>query len=298
MKPPTLAILTLLFCMSAGCATLTPLPVARNPVPPLAVTGVRRIAVIILENGNPTRAANQPFMQLLAGKGMVLTQYFGVAHPSQPNYVALISGKTAGALTDNPITLHRSHIGNTLGVRWRVYADDYPALAGRCNLVKQSGLYVRRHIPFLSFADVQNGTCAQIVPLNAPGKPINALSNDIAAHTLPDFAMIIPNLKHDGHEPATLADANSWLMANIAPLLNDPAFTDGLVLILTFDEDDTHGAASNRVLTILWGDHVKHGTSNDVYDHEDLLATIAALLNVTPPGFDEPGVRPIGGIWR
>jgi hypothetical protein len=279
--------LLLIAGLSANCATLTPLPQPRNPVPAIDAHGVRRVVLIILENGNPAKAAQKSFMQDRAAEGMLLSQYFGVAHPSQPNYVALISGSTAGALTDSPITLDRPHIGQTLGSRWRVYADDYPPLSGKCNLVKQKDLYVRRHVPFLSFKDVQQGTCSQI-------KPFPAIKTD----PLPDFALIVPNLQHDGHKPFTLNDANDWLNANIAPLLADPAFTKDTVFILTFDEDDTFNAKNNRVFTVVWGDHVQQGTRDDVYDHEDLLATIAALLGVAPPPFDETGVRPIGGIWK
>src|ERR1051326_8873583 len=249
--PVRLTLLLLAAGLSANCATLTPLPQAR------------------------------------AAEGMVLTRYFAVAHPSQPNYVAMISGSTAGALTDSPITLDRAHIGNALGTRWRVYAEDYPALTGKCNLIKQSGLYVRRHVPFLSFKDVQQGTCSQVVPFA-----------QLKADKLPDFAMIVPNLKHDGHRPATMKDANDWLNAQIAPLLEDAASTKDTVFIVTFDEDDSMNAQNNRVFTVLWGDHVQHGARADVYDHEDLLATIAALLAVAPPPFDEAGVRPIGGIWK
>lgn len=294
-----LALLLLAICLTAEGATLTPLPKTRDPVPPLTVTGVERVVLIVLENGNPTRAAAQRFMLDRSSEGMAFSNYFGVAHPSQPNYIAMISGSTAGALTDRSITLRkRQHIGQVLGTRWRVYADDYPATPGRCNLVRQEGDYVRRHIPFLSFDDVQKSTCAQIVRLNGPAGPVAALQDDIARHTLPAFAMVIPNLRHDGHEPASLKDANDWLMANIAPLLANPAFTVGTVFMLTFDEDDTSSRNSNRIFTLFWGDHVRHGTTADVYNHEDLLATIAALLKVPPPPFDEPGVRPIGGIWH
>src|SRR2546430_1860743 len=127
--------LLLIAGLSANCATLTPLPQARNPVPPFDAAGVRHVVLIILENGNPAKAAQQSFMKDRAAEGMLLTRYFAVAHPSQPNYVALISGSTAGALTDSPIALHRPHLGRILGDRWRVYADDYPALPGQCNLV-------------------------------------------------------------------------------------------------------------------------------------------------------------------
>jgi phosphatidylinositol-3-phosphatase len=289
MRWPVTPALALL---AASCA-LTPLPAPRAAVPPLRVSGVRRVVLIVLENGNPERAAAEPYLRDRASEGMVLARYFAVAHPSQPNYIAMISGSTAGALTDRPVTLHRPHIGQALGDRWRVYAEDYPALPGRCNLVRSRGLYVRRHVPFLSFADVQSGTCAQIVP-----DPIGALRRDIEQQTLPDFALIIPNLEHDGHEPYTLDDANAWLTSSLGPLLADPRLATGTVFILTFDEDDTRRSHGNRVFTVLWGEHVQHGTRDDVYDHEDLLATIAALLGVAPPPFDESNVRPFGGIWR
>jgi hypothetical protein len=292
--------------LAALGAQRTPLPVPRDPVVPFVGTGVARVALVVLENGDPESASRQPFMKYLADTGMVLTSYYAVAHPSQPNYVALISGSTAGAMTDGNIRLPkgRKHLGNILpGGTWRVYAENFPALAGRCNLVRQGtgtdGLYVRRHVPFLSFADVQDGPCTEIVRLNSGTDAVGALKADISNNRLPLFSMIIPNLEHDGHEPSNLTNANSWLMKNLMPLLQDRKFTDGLVLILTFDEDDSAKSSNhNRVFTAVWGDHVKIGTSSDVYDHEDLLATIAALLAVAPPPFDEKGVRPIGGIWK
>ena len=244
-------------------------------------------------------------MKFLAQGGMVLTAYYAVAHPSQPNYVDLISGTTAGAMTDSNVRLPagRKHLGNILPAgAWRVYAENYPALPDRCNLTRQGsgadGNYVRRHVPFLSFPDVQDGKCAEVVRLNTATDNVGALKADIASGHLPAFSMIVPNLEHDGHEPSNVTNASAWLMTNLKPLLADHKFTDGTVFILTFDEDDSAPAARNRVYTVLWGDHVKIGTSSDVYDHADLLATIAALLRVPPPPFDEKGVRPMGGIWK
>src|SRR5258708_14723530 len=97
--------LTLALALTAHAATRTPLPVPRNRVVPLAVTGVNRVVVVVLENGDPDEASRQPFMKFLAQTGMVLTSHYAVAHPSQPNYVALISGSTSGAMTDSPIRL-------------------------------------------------------------------------------------------------------------------------------------------------------------------------------------------------
>jgi len=304
VKRSAVVIVSAFIAVVAHGATRTPLPVPRNPVLPFNAAGVSRVVLVVLENGNPETASQQPFMKFLADTGMLFSSYFAVAHPSQPNYVAMISGSPAGAMTDRNVTLPaRKHLGNILPAgSWRVYAENYPALAGRCNLTRQGSgvdrLYVRRHVPFLSFADVQDGKCAEIVRLNSDTDDVGALKADIDNRRLAPFSMIIPNLEHDGHAPSNLANASAWLTDHLKPLLQDPKFTTGLVLILTFDEDDSARAAKNRIYTVLWGDHVKVGTSADVYDHEDLLATICALLGVAPPPFDEKGVRPIGGIWK
>jgi len=293
----------------------TPLRDARKPVPAFVNTGVKRVVLIILENGSPAEAETEPFMIDRANEGMVLSNYFAVAHPSQPNYIALVSGSLAGTNGDRTGTLQRDHLGKSLPGRWKVYAEDYPTPndPNTCSPAKQDGAYVRRHVPFLSFGGVD---CRAIVRLNADPttrkvrgtRPAprdvmdvtRALRDDITRGTLPAFAMIVPNLTDDGHAPSNMANANDWLTRYIAPLLHDSTFTDGTVFILTFDEDDNEDAEHpNRVYTVLWGDHVRQGTANDVYDHEDLFVTIAALLQVSPlPSTEEPDTRPIGGIWK
>jgi phosphatidylinositol-3-phosphatase len=67
--------------------------------------------LIILENGSPDEAKSQLFMIDRANEGMVLDKYFAVAHPSQPNYIALVSGSLAGTNGDSTPTLHRDHLG-------------------------------------------------------------------------------------------------------------------------------------------------------------------------------------------
>ena len=298
-------VASLLVALIAQGAARTPLVLPRNAVASFDAAPGNRVVLVVLENGDPDAASHQPFMEYLADTGMVLTSYFAVAHPSQPNYVTMVSGSPAGAMTDGNVRLHaRKHLGNILAsTAWRVYAEDYPALPNRCNLIRQGvgadRLYVRRHVPFLSFADVQDGKCTQIVRLNSSTDDVGALKADIESQHLPPFSMIIPNLENDGHEPSNMKTASSWLMLHLRPLLQDRRFSNGLILILTFDEDDSENPSHhNRVYTVLWGDHVKTGKSADVYDHEDLLATICALLNVAPPPFDEKGVRPIGGVWK
>jgi len=290
----------------------TPLPKPKNPVAPFVDPGVAHVVLIVLENEGPSEAEQQSFLIDRVNEGMLMTEYYAVAHPSQPNYVAMISGSIAGTNGDLRRTLHRSHLGDLIPNRWKVYAEDYPGSSGECADATRDGAYVRRHVPFLSFACVD---CRGIVRLNsdastrrvgsAPPPPrdvvsvTKALRDDIANGTLPAFALIIPNLEDDGHSPSNLANANDWLTRYFAPLLSDERFTKDTVFIVTFDEDEHVNADHpNRVYAVVWGDRVLHGTDGDVYDHEDLFLTIAALLHVAPlPETDEPDSRPISGIW-
>ena len=50
----------------------------------------------LFENHTFDRVAELPSHQRLTREGTVLAQYFAVAHPSGPNYRALISGATWG----------------------------------------------------------------------------------------------------------------------------------------------------------------------------------------------------------
>jgi len=55
-----------------------------------------RFVVIWLENTDYDKAAGDPNLAWLAQQGITLSNYFGVTHPSEPNYVASISGDNFG----------------------------------------------------------------------------------------------------------------------------------------------------------------------------------------------------------
>src|SRR5580765_1522673 len=78
---------------------------------------VKGVVLIMLENGDPAEAAAMGFMSTPAVKaGVRLRNYNAVAHPSRPNYVALVSGDTAGIIGDcepKP-PLDRKHLGDVL----------------------------------------------------------------------------------------------------------------------------------------------------------------------------------------
>ena len=248
--------------------------------------------VVVLENKNAEDALRQPFLARIAREGALLDSYYGVAHPSQPNYVGMISGSIEGVSGDGNVTLHRAHLGRSLttaGVSWKSYAEGYP---GGCSLVRTAGRYARKHEPFLSFADVQRnelGMCDRIVDANE-------FLRDVRNGTLPQFSLYIPDLDHDAHDQP-LAAADRWLEDTFGPLMT-PDVRGSTLLIVTFDEDESHSKRSNHIYTAIWGAGVRAGSvSHDVYDHYDLLKTIEAIFALEPLPAGQRA-RPIAGIWR
>ncbi|HSP14270.1 MAG TPA: alkaline phosphatase family protein [Thermoanaerobaculia bacterium] len=163
--------------MACTIATTTP---AKGQVPSFSSPTIDRVFVVVLENKNADDALRQPFLGRLAAEGAYLANYYAVAHPSQPNYIALISGSVRGVRSDANVDLNRPHLGDALdtaGIAWKSYAEQFP---GQCDLRRRVGRYVRRHEPFLSFVDVQRRP-------ESCGRVVNAaeLDRDIAAGQLP-----------------------------------------------------------------------------------------------------------------
>lgn len=73
----------------------------------------RKIILIIFENTSYKDAMTQPFFVNFADHGALLTNYFAIGHPSQPNYLAMVSGSTSNVADDGDVDLnsggHASH---------------------------------------------------------------------------------------------------------------------------------------------------------------------------------------------
>ena len=278
---PLLALVLLL--LSAPLFAATP-PVPEEP-------HFRKVMVLIFENTDYEEAIKRPFFSSLARKGALLSDYHAVAHPSQPNYIALIAGDTLGVNNNKPAKLDDRHLGDLLGdagKTWGVYAEGYP---GGCFLGETSGRYARKHVPFLSFRSVQENPalCSRV-------KNAAALDSDLAAGTLPDFSLYVPNLDDDGHDTG-VQYADAWMARAFGPRLANPDFMKDLLLVVTFDEGSDAG--NNRVLTLFIGDSVTPGAvSSNRYDSYNLLRTIELGLGLGSLGRNDARAVPITGVWK
>lgn len=112
--------------------------------------------------------------------------------------------------------------------------------------------------------------------------PFSQFASDLSAGTLPNFSFVVPNIDDDAHD-GTLAQADSWLQSNIAPLLASPQFQQDGLLIVVFDEgadvDVRH--VGGQVAAVLAGPKVKQGfRSTTFYQHESTLRLIEQALGL------------------
>ena len=222
-------------------------------------------------------SSSMPYLNSLASQNTLFTQYYASTHPSIGNYLMMTTGQIitnndsfTGTVTQDNIVRHMLTAGKT----WKSYAESLPS-AGYTG--GNTGAYVRRHNPFTYFSDVLNSS---VEKLNLV--PFTQFANDLNNNALPDLSYIVPNVNDDAHN-GTLAQADNWLKANIAPLLSNAQFQKDGILIIVFDEsvdtDTAHGGG--HIAALMVGPGVKKGfKSGTLYQHQNLLRTIMDALGM------------------
>jgi phospholipase C len=95
----------------------------------------QHVWVVMMENTSEKSLIgndNAPYINELADTVGLATNYYGITHPSQPNYVAITSGSTNGVANDNDTTVNATNIVDQLeshGKTWR----DYQQSLSLCN---------------------------------------------------------------------------------------------------------------------------------------------------------------------
>lgn len=270
-----------------------------NGLGPAEVPRYDHVFVIVDENKDVRSilgGRSAPEMNAMANAYGVATHYDAVAHPSEPNYVALVGGSTFGIRDDASFVknaVDAPNLATQLGaahLSWKGYYEDIPAPG---SLAVSSGLYASKHSGFLNFLDVQRD------PQRAEHLVgFDQLERDAAAGTLPNFALIVPNLCNDMHGVMSLTVPSDCLTMRSGALIarGDAAFkrivdtlmqssawksAKNVAIVLTFDENDGSGS-ENRVAAIVMTNHGPRRRSDDTpYTHYSLLRTVEAALGLS-----------------
>jgi acid phosphatase len=223
----------------------------------------------------------------------VLAGYGGVAHPSLPNYLALVSGDTHGVKDCDDCTVGGPNLADLLekrGRTWTTYAEGLPAPG---YVGGSAGRYRKHHEPFVYFRDVRSSAqrLQHVVSFNQ-------LAGDLAQRRLADFSLIVPDNCHNMHDCGVSA-GDAWLNGFLPPLLASPQMRRGVVFVI-FDEGkgSQPGLPGGRVPALAVGPTVRPGArTRGRMDHYDLLRTIEDAFRLPRLG-RSASATPITGIWR
>ena len=269
-----------------------------------------RVMIIVLENGDYEAAIKDNNLAALAAQGASLSNFHALFHPSYPNYLAMVAGTDFGIhrrgrfLADRQVNFPNDAAHKTIadrlvasGLDFKNYAEELPE--GDCpfriddqHVAKsKKGDYVRRHVPFLSFREVQEKWCDHVVRVDS-GKGNSLLGDDNffvkdAKAGLVAYSFYSPNMNNDGHN-TNVGVAGAWVREFL-----DKTFTEklrkGTLVVLTFDESDHN--ADNRIFTLFLGDMVKEANQQDPkvldrhYTHYNVLRTIEDNFGLEPVSY-------------
>jgi hypothetical protein len=244
-----------------------------------SVPHYQHIVEIMMENTSyHTIIGNSltPNINALANRYGLATNYFGVTHPSEPNYVANIGGSYFGIQDDNQFyctpalaatdpncagttvdhTVSAQSLADQLtaaGKTWKGYFQSLPYVDP--SLVVNSGpgangpytfkwpsntnaLYASKHNPFVNFTGTQ-GALSQMVP-------DNQLGLDLLTGHLPNYSLVVPDQCHDMHGTGGCSDTNALIQAGdqyvgttVSEVMASRTWKKGNnAIVVTWDEDD------------------------------------------------------------
>jgi acid phosphatase len=239
------------------------------------------VFIVVEENHNYSSvigSSSMPYLNSMAQKYGLATQYYANTHPSIGNYFML----TAGQIITNNDGFNKTVTADnvvrhllTAGKTWKAYEESLPSVG---YTGPDGGNYAREHCPLSYFSDVVNSSVQKSNLV-----PFTYFAKDLANNALPDYSFITPNLCNDGHN-CSLSTADNWLKKNISPLIQSATFQNGGLLIIVFDEsanDNSHGGG--RVAWVAISPKYSKGAyqSTTLYQHPNTLRLMLQGLGVS-----------------
>jgi len=222
-------------------------------------------------------ASEAPFANLLARRCGLATNYFAIAHPSLPNYLAATGGTTAGVSDDGEPSAHPltgwSIFSQVVAkhLTWRSYAESMPVPCDRVT----SGEYAARHNPAVYYTALRKACSRDDVAMG----PIStgALHDALYENNLANFVFVTPNICDDAHS-CSVRHGDKWLSEFLSMIFSSTTYRFGhLAVFVVWDE----GNLTNQVPAIVAAPSVPSGLRSAVsFDHYSLLRTAEQLLGL------------------
>src|SRR5881296_2264573 len=239
-----------------------------------------------------------PYMAGLANSYAIGSQYLGVTHYSQADYLAMLGGTTDNCSSAGcPWPFSGPNLVDRLeaaGLTWKGYMENQNMASG-CDLSYHQP-YTPEHNPFVGFTDIVNSPtrCSQIVLANPSGCSVTVcpLINDLNSGSAPNFMWLTPNNCDNMHGftgicAASVSFGDGYLSSLVPNILKSTTFTtQRSALFVVFDEGNGYcplnqSTTEDCVYAVWAGPLAKanYGTTN-LYNHYSWLRTVEVNWNL------------------
>lgn len=220
-------------------------------------------------NGQILGNSNAPNLNQFKQTYGFASNYYGVVHPSQANYIALLGGSTFGIHDDDafycqpsqfdgfcpnsrrPDYVNHTIVGKSLmdqlearGLTWKGYFENIPAPGSKVVFAPNPvrALYAAKHNGFMAFKSVQDNPQRLN---NLVG--LDQLTADLQNNTVPNYSHIVLNQCHEMHglpECSNLQQLIKTGDAQVGKLVNQImkskvwSAKGNSAIVITWDEDD------------------------------------------------------------
>ncbi len=317
--------------------TLIPATLAR---PESTVGELDHVFMVYLENKGTSQivgSPNAPFINELMGKYGYASNYYGVTHPSDPNYYPIIGGSDFGFNYNCPSNCFPSGTPNL--------ADSIEATPNGLGGYKTWGGYMEGgggystptdRLPFLAFSDIYNDPERVATHLF----DISQLKTDLASpSTTPNFVWFAADDETNMEGPTdvpfgifhwalgflspahqyNVAAGDAWLDDQVSTIMESETWNDPntkSAIFITFDEDYNNittgvGNEGNHVVMIVipspgaayhpvtnpHGMRTGAFVADDHYNHYSLQRTIEDSLGIDPLTNNDKYAQPMNEFW-
>jgi hypothetical protein len=312
------------------------LPAPPDPTPPVSTVGeLDHVFMVYMENkgyNDIVGSTKAPFLNSLINAYGLADQYYGLTHPSLPNYYPVVGGTDFG-LTYNCATpcidADTTLVSNIVdaGLTWRGYAQ---SLEPGANPLVATDDYSPDQLPFPAYKSIANdpAALANIVPLEQMAEDLKS------AATAPNYAWFAANEDFNGEGPVdfpwgmlkfalsqlepgnpyNIPALDQFLSETVPVVLNSEVWKDPTLksaLIVTFDEDNNttslgFGNEGNRVVFVVIpsqgavdaGMRAGSFTATNHYNHYSLLRFIEDSLGLPTLTNNDKFAAPLNEFWN
>lgn len=262
----------------AGLAWMATPGVSSASTPNSGIPRYQHIVEIMMENtsygtiiGNP----QAPNLNALANQYGLASNYYGVTHPSEPNYMAAVAGSYFGVQDDNQFyctpamasnagwqcggttvdhTVNAQSIADQLtaaGKTWKGYFQSLPEIVGPVVKIgpgangpytfkspsNSVALYASKHNPFVNFTGTQDALANMVSDTQ--------LATDLANGQLANYSLVVPNQCNDMHGTGgcgttpLIAQGDAYVASTVNQIMSSQVWNNGNnAIVITWDEDD------------------------------------------------------------